>query len=59
MDEKGFLIGVLCKIRRVYLKKAFQKGNIIAAGQDGNHKWITLVALICIDGSWIPLILIY
>jgi len=38
MDEKGFLIGVLYKMRRVYLKEAFQKGNIVAAGQDGNYK---------------------
>ena len=46
-------------MRRVYLKEAFQKGNIVAVGQDGNCKWITLVALIYIDGSWIPLTLIY
>ena len=42
MDEKGFLIGVLRKMRRVYSKEAFQKGNIIAAGQDGNRVWITV-----------------
>ena len=59
MDEKGFLIGVLRKMRRVYSKEAFQKGNIIAAGQDGNREWITLVASICMDGSWIPPTLIY
>ena len=59
MDEKGFIIGVLRKMRRVYSKEAFQKGNIIAAGQDGNREWITLVASICMDGSWIPPTLIY
>ena len=32
MNEKGFLIGVLYKMQKVYLKEAFQKGNIIAAG---------------------------
>ena len=46
-------------MRRVYSKEAFQKGNIIAAGQDGNREWITLVASICMDGSWIPPTLIY
>ena len=49
MDEKGFLIGVLCKMQRVYLKEAFQKGNIVAAGQDGNREWITLIATICVS----------
>ena len=32
MDEKGFLIGVLRKMQRVYSKEAFQKRNIVAAG---------------------------
>jgi len=32
IDEKGFLIGVLQKMQRVYSKEAFQKGNIIVAG---------------------------
>ena len=59
MDEKGFLIGVLRKMQRVYSKEAFQKGNIVAAGQDSNREWITLIATICMDGSWIPLTLIY
>ena len=59
MDEKGFLIGVLQKMQRVYSKEAFQKGNIVAAGQDGNREWITLIATICMDGSWIPPTLIY
>ena len=59
MDEKGFLIGVLRKMQRVYSKEAFQKGNIVAAGQDGNREWITLIATICMNGSWIPPTLIY
>ena len=59
MDEKGFLIGVLRQLQRVYSKEAFNKGLLSAAGQDGNREWITCIASICMDGTWIPPTLIY
>jgi hypothetical protein len=59
MDEKGFLIGVLQRLQRVYFKEAFNRGLLSAAGQDGNREWITCIASICIDSSWIPPTLIY
>lgn len=59
MDEKGFLIGVIRKMRRVFSKEAFDRGRIKGAGQDGNREWITLLASICMDGTWIPPALIY
>jgi hypothetical protein len=32
MDEKGFLIGLLQKVQRVFTKEAFEKGKLIGAG---------------------------
>jgi hypothetical protein len=59
MDEKGFMIGVMNKQRRIFSKDAFEKGRIIGATHDGNREWITVLATICADGTWIPPALIY
>lgn len=55
MDEKGFLIGIIQKRKRVWAKRADIKG----AGQDGNREWITIVGTICMDGSYLPPTIIY
>jgi len=55
MDEKGFLIGVLQKTKRVWSKSTEIRG----AGQDGNREWITIVATVCMDGSSLPPTVIY
>jgi len=57
--RKGFLIGVLQKVQRVFTKEAFEKGNLLGAGQDGNREWITVLATICMDGTFLPPALIY
>jgi hypothetical protein len=59
MDEKGFLLGVLQKARRVFNKEAYESGKLLGAGQDGNREWITLLATLCQDGTFLPLALIY
>ena len=59
MDEKGFLIGRLTKARRIFTKAAYQQGQILGPNQDGNRVWITCVATICADGTWLPPALIY
>ena len=59
MDEKGFLIGVLRQMKRVFSKKVFKRGRIKGTGQDGSREWITVLASICMDGTWIPPALIY
>jgi hypothetical protein len=59
MDEKGFLIGVIQKSKRVFTKSAVKRGQLIGAGQDGNREWITVLATICQDGSSITPCLIY
>ena len=59
MDEKGFLISILGKARRVFTKSTYDNGKILGAGQDGNREWITVLACICQDGTYIPPGLIY
>jgi hypothetical protein len=41
MDEKGFLIGVLPKARRIFTKSGQEKGKLLGAGQDGNREWMS------------------
>lgn len=59
MDEKGFMIGMLKKTKRVFDKEAFERGQIVGNTQDGNCEWITAVCCICADGTHIPPGLIY
>ena len=59
MDEKGFLIGVLQKTKRVFDIDHFRSGKLIGAGQDGNREWITLIGSICMDGTYPPPSIIY
>ncbi|KAI9040523.1 YccV-like-domain-containing protein [Aspergillus affinis] len=51
VDEKGFLIGVLAKGKRIFSKKAYER--------DGNREWITTIACICADGTSLSPGLIY
>lgn len=55
MDEKGFLIGILQKTKRIFTKNTQIRGS----GQDGNRIWVTIVATICMDGSYLPPSIIY
>jgi hypothetical protein len=59
MDEKGFLIGHLQKVQRIFPKALMKQQNLLGAGQDGSREWITLIATICADGSSPPPALIY
>jgi hypothetical protein len=38
MDEKGFLIGKLQKVKRVISKDAFEHGRLIGAGQNDSRE---------------------
>ena len=59
MDEKGFLIGMVQKTKRIFIKAWLEQGKLQGAAQDGNRTWITLVAYICADGTSLPPSLIY
>ena len=59
MDEKGFLIGLLSKQKRVFSKASYERSGGQGAIQDGNREWITVLACVCADGEAIPPSLIY
>ncbi|HEV7738334.1 MAG TPA: transposase [Chlamydiales bacterium] len=59
MDEKGFLIGMLGKARRVYTKSVADKKKLLGNVQDGSREWITIIPTICADGTSLPPALIY
>ena len=59
MDEKGFLIGILGKARRVYAKSVADRKKLLGNVQDGSREWITVLPTICADGTSLPPALIY
>ena len=59
MDEKGFLIGILSKMKRIFSRRRYKEGSIKQIIQDGHREWITTIATICADGSALPPGLIY
>jgi hypothetical protein len=59
MDEKGCMLGILTRSKRVFSRRLYEEGKIKAHVQDGNREWITLLACICADGSALAPALIY
>jgi hypothetical protein len=54
MDEKGFLIGITRRSKRVFSKRMWEKKEVVESLQDVSREWITTVACICADGSALP-----
>jgi hypothetical protein len=54
MDEKGFMIGVIGKSKRIFDKVLFGKKQHKQSSHDGNREWVTVLASICGDGSTLP-----
>jgi hypothetical protein len=59
MDEKGFLIGVTGRTKRVFTRRQWEKKEVRASLQDGSREFLTVLASICADGSRLPAGLIY
>jgi hypothetical protein len=59
MDEKGCMLGIPTRSKRVFSRRLYEEGKIKAHIQDGNREWITLLACICADGSALAPALIY
>jgi len=59
IDEKGFMIGVTGRSKRVFSRAQWESKQVRAALQDSSREWVTVVATICADGSTLPLALIY
>ncbi|KAF7564382.1 uncharacterized protein PtrM4_152110 [Pyrenophora tritici-repentis] len=51
MDEKGFVIGVTRRSKRVFDKRIYDRRGVTAAIQDGSREWVTVLACICSDGT--------
>jgi Tc5 transposase DNA-binding domain/DDE superfamily endonuclease len=59
MDEKGFLLGITSRSKRIFSRAMYERKEVRQAIQDGSRKWISLLACICADGSSIDPALIY
>jgi hypothetical protein len=59
MDEKGFLIGLIHKMRRIVPLEALIKGLTKGLIQDGSREFITLIAAVSAVGNVIPPALLY
>jgi hypothetical protein len=59
MDEKGFLLGRLNKVRRIFSRDLKGSGKLLGAVQDGSRNRSTVAATICADGTALAPLLIY
>ncbi|KAF2843923.1 hypothetical protein T440DRAFT_503166, partial [Plenodomus tracheiphilus IPT5] len=59
MDEKGFLIGLTGRSKRIFSKRQWVRKEVRASLQDGSREFLTLLACCCADGSCLPPGLIY
>jgi hypothetical protein len=54
MDEKGFMIRVSGRSKRVFDKLLFSQRQFRQLLHDSNREWVTLLATICADRSHLP-----
>jgi hypothetical protein len=59
MDEKGFLIGLIGRSKRIFSRRMWEKGEVRASLQDGSREFLTLLACICANGTALPPSLIF
>jgi hypothetical protein len=59
MDEKGFMIGVTGRSKRIFDKRIYDRKGVTAAVQDGFREWVTVLACICADGTALSPALIF
>lgn len=59
MDEKGFMIGVIGRSKGILSRAWYERRKRTNTIQDGSREWITLLACVCADGSYLEPALIY
>ena len=59
MDEKGFAIGQIRRMKRVFSKAAFIAGTAETFTHDSKREWTTISGTICVDGLAVPPAMIY
>ncbi|EED11636.1 conserved hypothetical protein [Talaromyces stipitatus ATCC 10500] len=50
MDEKGFMLGITTKEKRIFSRRKYEHGGLKQHLQDGNREWITTIA--SSDSGW-------
>jgi hypothetical protein len=59
MDEKGFMIGVLRRSKKIFDKDAWRARKFRSAIQGVNRMWVTVSAFTCADRSRLSPFTIY
>ena len=59
IDEKGFMISVTTRSKRVFSRRQWERKEVRAALQDGSREWVTLLATLSADGTILPPGIIY
>jgi hypothetical protein len=59
MDEKGFLIGITSRQKRVFSRKLWEQKRLTAGLQDGSRQRTTVFTTVCADGSSLDPAVIY
>ncbi|KAF7568069.1 hypothetical protein PtrM4_126820 [Pyrenophora tritici-repentis] len=59
IDEKGFLISLIGRSKRIFSRRQWEKKEVRASLQDRSREFLTLLACCCADRSSLPPSLIY
>ena len=59
MHEKGFMLRVTTKRKRIFTRRKYEQGGYKQHLQDGNREWITTIGCICANGTALAPSLIY
>jgi hypothetical protein len=59
MDEKGFLLSITGRSKRVFSRPLFKSRQVRQSLQNSSREWISILACICADGSYVDPALIY
>ena len=59
MDEKGFAMGTMNGSKRFFSRKLWERKEVQAHLQDSLTEWVTVLACICADGTFLTPGLIY
>jgi hypothetical protein len=59
MDEKGLMLGITNRSKRVFTRRMWEKGELRSVLRDGSREWVTILATICGDGTTLDPCLIY
>ena len=58
-DERGFLIGMGSATKCTVTLESLRSSRVLGASQDGGHEFISILACICADTTFLPPTLIY